>query len=881
MTHADQRTELGRNAKPAGDFTKLIGRAPVHTRLVITSGPKKGSIVRLTQGELTIGRDALSGLCLADNAISRKQCTIQSDGGSWLFSDCNSLNGSFVNRTAVREKVLQHGDQIRLGSTELTFLEEEDELPSPSFREEDNLTRCVPVPAKRKLSQLRPANYIPGCAPEPAAPLPGVPPGEMTPALSSGSSLGQLIKAFRKRRWILLAFVCAAIGAALAVQFAAPKIYEAAALVKIERNNMGAMVGQDVSQLPSSGDMEQIISTQIALAHSELVLRPVAETYHLISSDRPPEANSGAAAKASEAPFDVKQLRIFRVPNSYLIRISYRAHDPRLAAEVANAVAQSLTAYVNDAEKKSQERLSTLVAQDMAGPRTRMEASSRKLADYEKRLRMADPSQQAATLAAHLTQLNAEFTAAQAERVRRQAILAELSGNTSLASAQNAQAASHDSLLNEAIQHLNVARQQFAQVRSFYGDAHPEYMKAQKQVEELNSQVDELRARAKERAEAEYRQAQQHESLLYTSVQQAKTEDDRLSAAAHQYDQLQSEANHDKKIYEDLSMQARIAGMNRELLQATVQIAAPARVPQLQLFPKLIINLPVALIASGILGIFFIVLLDALDSTFSDSEELARRLHLDALAAIPAAPSPKLSLHRAPEPSASGSLSDVQACFDEAIRSARTAIALASAERPIRSVLVTSALPGEGKSTLASQLALSFAQIGRRVLLVDANFRRPALQQMLHDYGATGLADVLQGKELSADAIRKSEQPGLFVMPAGPLPQRATELISIGFSRMLLKVRREFDLIIVDAPPVLGASETQELAATVDGVLVLAKANSTTAKQLSQAVSIVGKSGANLVGIVLNQVKLASAVLCSYPHYSHAASVKSAAFLGK
>jgi len=876
MTHADQRTELGKNAKPAGDFTKLIGKAPVHTRLAITSGPKKGLIVRLTHGEVTIGRDALSSLCLADNAISRKQCTIQFDSGSWLLSDCNSLNGSFVNGAAVREKVLQHGDQIRLGSSELTFLEEEDELPSPAAREQDNLTRCVPVPVKHKFSRLRSADSIPACVQETAVPLLGVPPVEMAPANTS-SSLAQLTRAVRKRRWILLTFLGAAIAAALAVQFAAPKTYEAAALVKIERDNLGAIVGQDLSQL-SSGDMDRIISTQIAMAHSEPVLRPVADAYHLVSSDWPADADPGAAAKASEAPLDLKELRVSRVPNSYLIRISYRAHNPRLAADVANAVAQSLTAYVNDAGKKSQERLSALVAEDMAGLRTRMEASSTQLADYEKRLKMADPSQQTATLTTHLTQLNAEFTTAQAERMRSQAILAELNGDASLASAQSAQAASHDNLLTEAIQRLNAARQQFAQVRSFYGEAHPEYMKAQKQVEELQTQVDELRARAKERAEAEYRQARERENLLQAAVQQARTEDDRLSAVAHQYDQLQSAADHDKKIYEDLSIKARIAGINRELLQATVQIAAPALVPQLQLFPKLIINLPVALIAFGILGIFFIVLLDATDSTFSDSEELARRLHLDALAAIPTAPSPELSLSRTPEPSAAGSISDVQASFDEAIRSARTAIALAGVERSIRSVLVTSALPGEGKSTLASQLALSFAQIGRRVLLIDANFRRPALHQILHENGATGLADVLRGKELSADAIRKSEQPGLFVMPAGPLPQRATDLIFAGFSKMMLKVRREFDLIIVDAPSVLGASETQELAASVDGVLVLAKANSTRAKQLSQAVSTLGKSGANLVGVVLNQVTLASATPCSYSRHSHAAG---AALLGE
>jgi Mrp family chromosome partitioning ATPase len=140
-------------------------------------------------------------------------------------------------------------------------------------------------------------------------------------------------------------------------------------------------------------------------------------------------------------------------------------------------------------------------------------------------------------------------------------------------------------------------------------------------------------------------------------------------------------------------------------------------------------------------------------------------------------------------------------------------------------VLVTSAVPGEGKSTTAAQLAIACAQLGRKVLLVDANFRRPALHKLFGEDATAGFADVLQGKKSYAEAIRESEQPRLFLMPSGPLP------------------RRDFDLIIIEAPHVLGASETPELAAITDGVLFFTKVGATGRSMFSEALSTILRTG--------------------------------------
>jgi polysaccharide biosynthesis transport protein len=879
--------ELDKDSKSVCMFTTRVAKSAVSPRLVITSGPKKGLILRLDQSELTIGRDTQSGLCLTDDGISRKQCTVRADRGAYLICDCNSLNGSFVNGTAIREKVLQHGDQIRLGSTEFVFMEEGDDAQGLANRPQNNqdldLTRCISYTPSRSIPEALPIGRAPRQYLNPAVPLAVAPPARDLSPVEASASLAQFTKIIKRQKLKLLAFVGFAMAGAVAAQFAVPKVYEAAALVKVDRHTVGGVVGQEASQVSSVDDMDQVITTQIEMAQSDPVLRPVAERYSLVSTEKPVKApNASANQENGAAPIELKGLTISRPPNTYLVRIAYRSHDPQLAANVANAVAQSLTEHANDTGKSSYEQISALVAQDMTALGTKMGTSAKQLAEFEKQLNMVDPSQRATILTARLSQINTEFTAAQEERIRRQAILAQVADSHSLASAQAAQAAAQDTLLNEAIQRLNAARQQFALARSFYGEGHPEYVKAQKQVQEVQSQVEELQERAKDRARAEYRQALDRENRLHSVVQQTKAEEDGLRSVAHQYEQLRSEADNDKKIYEDLATRTRIAGINQQFQNATVQIAARALVPRVQIFPKLPINLALALIVSGMLGIFVAVLGNALDTTFSDSEDVASQLRVEVLATIPAAKLPtNISLNLAAAGADNSKRSAGLRSYDEAIRAVRTALNLASTDRLIRSVLVTSAVPGEGKSTIAAQVAVAYAQIGRKVLLVDANFRRPTLHEIFSLEGTTGFADVLQGRRSHADAIHKSEQPGLFLMPAGPLPQRATDLISVGFSKILDKLRREFDLIIVDAPHVLGASETQELARIADGVLFVTKASATSGKLVSEALSIVVRTGAHLIGLVMNQVK--PSATAGYPHhYFHATSCddKNVACLG-
>lgn len=704
--------------------------------------------------------------------------------------------------------------------------------------------------------------------------LPRIPPPGLN-ASDSSASLSQLTKIVRKQKWKLLAFMALTMAIAVGVQFTIPKLYEGTAIVKVDRHSAPGILGQEAAQVSPVDDMDQIITTQMELAQSDPVLRPIAEKYNLLEKEHQLRGLSAEEIRrVKAAPIELKKLKVTRPPNTYLIRITYRAYDePRLAADVANAIADSLIRHANDTNNRSYAEVSNLIGRHMVELRAKMDASAQSLAQYEKDLNMVDPEQRTTILTARLAQLNTEFTTAQADRVRKEAVANEIAKTNSLGAAQAVDAESSRSLVDEALERLDSMRQLFASARAYYGENHPEYRKAKEQLDEAQAEVDASKVDTKDKARAEYEQAFERESRLRNVLDETKAEADRLKASAIQYEQLKSEAENDRKTYEDLETRTREADVNDQFRDATAQLAVAARPAFEQIFPRLIIDLPIAFVLSIILGVLGAVLADALDNTFSDPEEVATQLHVDVLASIPAVRKLPHAAKALDPGIVSAEDSDkrshrLSARYWEAIRTLRSTISMATLERPVRTVLMTSANPGEGKSTTSSHLALACAQIGKRVLLIDADLRRPTLHKQFGVSCHTGLSDVLTRETPVRDTITKIGDHDLFLMPAGPISRHAADLITIGFSSLLERLARDFDLVVVDGPPMLGLAETQELATFVDTVVLITKAGSTTGKAVSETLATLLRVRANILGIVMNHVSSSAGQGYGYYYYS-------------
>jgi len=533
-------------------------------------------------------------------------------------------------------------------------------------------------------------------------------------------------------------------------------------------------------------------------------------------------------------------------------------------------VDSSFVARASETRNRAHTEVKALINRELTGLRAKMEASSQALAEFEGRLNMVDPQQPKTMLISRLTQLNTELTVAQTERLHKEAVLNSVRQNPTIAAEQ---ASAKAETLERAIERLNGARQQFATTKTVYGENHLEYRKASSQVAELEAQVEQLRKNTRDRLRVEYEQALDREQRLRTALDETKADVDAQSGPVLQYLQLERDADNDKKLYEDLVRRTEEADINNQFQDAVVQIAQSALPADKNVFPNLPLNLGAIFVLSSILGVIGVVVLDALDTTLWDPEEAARRLNVDVLAVVPVAknlPKPQAFISKIGMVKGRRQLADSAMNYADAIRGLRTAIHVTKPHRPIRSIMLTSANPNEGKSTTAAHLATCFAEIGKKVLLVDADLRRPTVHAHFDSSNDKGLSDVLMGKIPVHEAIIPIETTKLSVMPAGRTSLDASDLIAAGISDVLAPLHAEFEMIIIDAPSILGCPESQQMAGLADSVVVVVKARSTTDKELAVAVSTLHHAHANIIGLVMNQMKRSDRTAYGYypPRYA-------------
>lgn len=664
----------------------------------------------------------------------------------------------------------------------------------------------------------------------------------------------------RRRLWKILSFVVASVLAAWIVSSRITPVYESVASIDIDRRVPAGVLGQDSMQ-SAVHDADQFLATQIKLIQSDSVLRPVVHRFNLFPGKDAPA--SVRFTEAADAPVKLRGLKVSRPPNTYLLLVSYRSPDPRLAADVANAIANSYIEHTYNIRYRSTIGLSSFMEKQLEELKANMERSSAALLQFERELNVINPEEKTGILSSRLLQLNTEYTNAQAERVRREAAYNSVRGG----SLEAAQVSSQGESLRRIADRLQEASEKFAQVKAHYGANHPEYRRAAAQVAQLQSQLDESMRSILRRVEIEYREALSREAMLKQAVAETKAEFDRLNARSFQYQALKREAEADKKLYEELVRRIKEAGINAGFQNSAIRLADPARPALEPVYPNLGLNLALAFLFSSILAVGAAILADALDNTVRDPEQVRRVMNTEVLGSLPLVkdwrrrgrlPSPAsapVSLVPARASSPEAPASPAADSFAEAIRTLRNSILLGSFNRPLKSILVTSAAPGEGKTTTAVHLALAHARQKYRTLLVDADLRRPSVHRLLGIPAGPGLAAVLSdGLDWRGRLVKLDGLPDLDVLPAGLAVRGAAELLGRSLPAILGEAASGYDLVVLDSPPVLGFPEPLQMAAAVDGVVLVALAGKTDRKAVASAVATLQRLRANVMGVVLNEV---------------------------
>jgi capsular exopolysaccharide synthesis family protein len=689
------------------------------------------------------------------------------------------------------------------------------------------------------------------------------------PGLEQAPPLAHYIWLLRRHRWRIVSFVAASVVATAVISARLTPIYEATATVDVDRQAPSGIVGEEALRAPAN-DADQFLATQIKLIQSDSVLRPVAQTYRLreVEGWEAPE-EAVRSGRAAEAPVVLKKLKVTRPPNTYLLLISYRSSDPQLAAAVANAIAQSYIEHTYRIRLRSSAALSAFMERQLEELKAKMERSSAALAQFERELNVINPEEKTSILSARLLQLNTEYTGAQAERVRREAAWQSVRGGDM----QAAQASSQGESLRRLTERRNEAQETFARVRTQYGANHPEYRKAAAQLAEIERLLEQTRRNIAERIEIEYQEALRREQMLERAVNETKAEFDRLNARSFEYQALKREAEADKKLYEELVRKIKEAGINASFQHSSIRLADPARPPVKPVFPRMGLNLALALVFSVLLAVVAAVAADTLDDTVRDPEQVSRVLGAEVIGTLPLVKDwrgrpVELAVRQNGKPSLVLPREGDSTGYEESIRTLRNSILLADFERRLRSLLVTSAAPGEGKSTIAAHLALAHAAQGRRTLLIDGDLRRPSVHRRFGVASSPGLSSLLVGEIFWRGAVVPSGvHPQLDLLPAGPPSRRASDLMGTSLRDLLEEAGRLYDLILVDGPPLLGFAEPLEMATAVDGVLVVARAGETSRKAVRAVLTTLRRVRAEVTGVVLNEVR--SDLSDGYSYYGY------------
>lgn len=571
----------------------------------------------------------------------------------------------------------------------------------------------------------------------------------------------------------------------------------------------------------------------------------------------------------------VRENRAGYYKETRLIDIDYQHGDPEIAAKVVNAVAETFVR--SNLEKKSETNTSTseFLSKRVTELQAQIRSAEEKLGDYAKNNQILSLDASQNTVVERLAGLNKQLLEAENDRK-----MAEAEFNAAKRpGAANALAESASKEIETTESKLAELKQKRAQLLVEATEEAPEVKEIDQQIDVLQKHLNDTRARGTtnllQNLETKYRQSVEREDSLRKSFNQQKSETVTQNEAAINYRILQQEIETNKGLLNNLLQRSKENDVVLAGRPNNISIVDYAIVPDFPVGPARTRTVMLAFLLALAFGVALALFLEYLDDTVHSTDEVEKTLRLPALAVIPAmgasatrrrllsgaqalqkrnghnGNNPELLLHV-----------NGRSALAEAYRQLRTSVLLSTAGRAPRTLLITSSLPGEGKTTTAVNTAISLAQTDARVVIIDADMRRPRLRSIFNLPESEGLSSILSS-EMSADEVLKliarDEASGLYVLPSGPVPPNPAELLGSDQMRKLIGVLSEkFTHVVIDSPPVNSFTDGVLIASMVDGVLLVVHGGKSSRNVVRRSRQLLLDIGAKIVGVVLNNVSVRS-----------------------
>jgi capsular exopolysaccharide synthesis family protein len=561
-----------------------------------------------------------------------------------------------------------------------------------------------------------------------------------------------------------------------------------------------------------------------------------------------PAANETVSQSKAIDAF-LARLNVSPVRNSRLVEVSFRSTNAKQAASVANGLAK---AYINqslDVRYSATREASDWLAQQLEEQRKQVETAESALQQYRESHDAIsfDSSQNIVTQ--KLADLNAAVTRAKTDRLQKESMYRQLQEIQNQPDKLDTFPAI---LMNNFIQQqkgeLASLERQRAQLSEKLAEKHPDMVRLQSAIDEAQRRLQVEIAKVIQGVRTEYEAAQAQERAMVGALDAQKAEALGMNRKAIEYSVLQRDVDSSKQIYQVLMQRAKETGVSGELKTSNIRVVDNAEVATKPVSPKTTLNLLLGIFGGAFIGIGLAFFFEYLDHHVKTPEEIEMKLGLPSLGLIP-----KINYSDGNPLINNG----VPANFAEAFRGLRTNILFSNVEEGSRTLVVTSTGPSEGKTMVASNLAVGMAQAGQRVLLIDADMRRPRSHEVFSLKVDPGLSNLLVGAAKASEVVQRSAVPGLWVLPAGKTPPNPAELIgSKRFAELLNSLKEHFDLIVIDTPPVMAVTDAAIAAHRAHGVLFVIAADQTSRHAAQQALDQLEHARARFVGAVLNRVDL-------------------------
>lgn len=679
----------------------------------------------------------------------------------------------------------------------------------------------------------------------------------------------------RKHQWLIFSFLVAVVTIVAIATFRMQPVYVATARIEIDQGNSNILPFQGADPYQYMMDQDNYIETQSKILTSEtLALQTIRSSglgtqAEYASPTGPSEALTIGSLENQKSPPELGaflgSLSVRRVPNSQLLDVSFESTDPQFAARVVNEHIKNFQEQNIRSRYDETTRATSWLHDELDELKIKVQQSEDKRIAYERQNQIWTLDDKSNITTQRLADINRQLTDAQEDRMKKEALFqfAKAGGVSEVPQLRDSP------VLQGLIQKREATQEEYSDALSQYGPKFPKVMRLQSQLNDLDQLIQKEKVNTIDRLESDYREANTRENLLTQALDQQKAEANTMAERLVEYNIIKREAEANKTLYDGLMTKLKEVGISAALQSSNIRVVDPAMIPGSPSRPAKARNIALAFLVGLVGGIGLALMREYLDNTVKTPDDIETLARLPSLAVVPQfgeANGNGARKRLLPGTSTNGHDKRVELVaqhlpksqMSEAFRALRTSLLLSQPGRPPQVILVTSALPREGKTTAAANLAVTLAQLGDRTVLVDADLRKPGVGRLLNMGNGkyAGLSSYLAGvSSLDLVTVPHPVIPNLAAIPTGPLPPNPADLLSSNrLSDAITELRTKFKFIVIDSPPVMAATDAVILSVQTDGVLIVVRSGETPKEAFTRTRDLLNSVKCHILGVVLNAV---------------------------